>query len=263
MNENFYILIIISIVGIAIIIAGFILLQVRNQDKLLQQQKQRAAEEINHHRALLQAVITSQETERQRIGNDLHDEVGSVLSSLRMLIEKRILHTPSAIEDQFTSQSKGMIDNVIGTVRQIAHNLSPRISGKYAFYDSLLELSDMVKSAGAIQLKLDCTELSMPEKIVPNTAMALYRVIAELINNTIKHAQATTIVISIHTEKDVLHIHYADDGIGLAYHTNAAAKGMGWHNIESRLNMVQATWAIQSENTKGCNIEIAVPLEQP
>jgi signal transduction histidine kinase len=260
MNDNFYILIIISVAGIGLIITGFILLQVRNQNKLLQKQKQIAAAEIAHQKALLQAVITSQETERQRIGNDLHDEVGAVLSSLRMLIEKNNEQEQHDAAAMFTSQSKEMIDSVIRNVRQISHNLSPRISGNFGFYDALLELCDTVNASGTIQLQIDFPESQIPAALDTNTAIAVYRVLAELINNTIKHARAKQISIRISTAGNTMQLYYADDGIGFAYNEALATKGMGLQNIESRLSMIQAGWTMQEENTRGFNISIAVPV---
>jgi signal transduction histidine kinase len=260
MNDNFYILIIISITGIALIITGFIALQIRNQNKLLHKQKEIAAAAIAHQKALLQAVITSQEAERQRIGNDLHDEVGSVLSSLRMLIERHLPLQQLGTDENFAMQSKTMIDSVIGNVRQIAHNLSPRITGKYGFYDSLHALSDIVNASGTIQLQLNFTEDAMPLTIDSTVAMAIYRIVAELINNTIKHAKANHIIISITTNNNIMQIHYTDDGIGFDYNKALAAKGMGLQNIESRLNMIEASWSMQQGNVKGFGIHLTVPL---
>ena len=260
MSDAILILIIISVAGIGLIIIGFIVLQVRSQNKLLQKQKQLAAAEVLHQKALLQAVITSQEAERQRIGNDLHDEVGSVLSSLRMLIEKQDDENEATSVDPFVSQSRGMIDSVIKNVRQISHNLSPHISGNYGFYDALHGLSDTVNAAGAIKLVLNFTEQQIPANLNSTTAMALYRVFAELVNNTIKHAKATNILVDIDTTDTLLQVRYADDGIGFAYRPDAAIQGMGLRNIESRLSMIAATWNMQQEDVSGFNINIAVPL---
>jgi signal transduction histidine kinase len=261
MNDNFYILLVISIAGIGMIITGFILLQVRNQNKLLRQQKQLAAAEIMHQKTLLQAVITSQEAERQRIGSDLHDEVGAVLSSLRMLIEKHSDGSAMAAEEGFTEQSKNIIDRVIKNVRQISHNLSPHINGDFGFYDAVHELCDTVRNSVPIRLTLDFPEEQMPADLNNSTAMAVYRVLAELINNTIKHAGAQHITINIHSTGGEMQISYADDGIGVIYNTASTSKGMGLQNIESRLNMIKASWTFSHENVQGFCIKIVFPIK--
>lgn len=263
MTTDFYILIIISMAGLGIIIVGFILLQVRNQKKLLEKQKQIAAAEIKHQKTLLEAVITSQETERQRIGNDLHDEVGSVLSSLRMLIEKNNTNKSSLTSELFVNRSKEMIDNVIKKTRQISHNLSPHIGGDLCLFDVLHELCDTVNSSGNIAIHTLFDETSFPAGIKENTTVALYRVFAELINNTIKHAQADSIHIEINTNNGVMHIHYSDNGIGLVPGKHRMeTKGMGLQNIESRLNMIHANWKIQENGPKGFGISINVPINE-
>ena len=258
---NIYILIIISVAGVSLIIIGFILLQVRNQHRLLQQQKELAVAELAHQKKLLEAEITSQETERLRIGKDLHDEVGSVLSSLRLLIEGHTEKNQSiAAVAEFDTRSKKIIDRVINNVRQISHNLSPRISGDFGFYDAISELGDTVNNSGAISLALDFNERNTVLTINNTTAMAIYRVVAELINNTIKHAKATAIYITITIKENNMEISYADDGIGFLFSSDKTSKGMGLQNIESRLNMVHAKWWLPASDKKGFNIAISVSL---
>jgi signal transduction histidine kinase len=255
MNESIYIAIISSAAGMCIIITGVILLQVRNQRRLLKKQAELSAAAIAHQKDLLQAVIQSQEAERERIGNDLHDEVGATLSSLRMLIEKNVEETTV---NTFVVQSKAIIDGVIKNVREIAHQLSPHVSGTYGFYDSLHQLCDNINASGKLKVSLEPEEITLPENLAATTSMAIYRVIAELLNNTIRHARATQVCI-LFTSKDdtdVLEIRYKDDGIGL---TTKGSGGMGMHNIESRLNMIQARWEMQQKNSTGFELFISIP----
>lgn len=256
MTDNLYFLIVVGMLGVFLLITLMIILQVRNQNKLLFQQRKMTEAEIAHQKDLLQAVITSQESERQRIGADLHDEVGSVLSSLRLLIEK---HTQTAEAGDFTRQSKTLIDRVITNVRQISHNLSPRISGSYGFFDAVHELADTVNQSGTLGLTLDFDESIAEVPLHENAAMAVYRVLAELINNTIKHARAGNILIRVTVSNGKMDIDYSDDGIGLP-DKKQPGRGMGMQNIESRLNMIDASWQIPGNAVKGFAMEISVPL---
>lgn len=256
MNDNFYILVVLSVAGTGIIVAGFILVQVRNHKRILQKQQQLAAAEIQHQKILLEAVITSQEEERKRIGSDLHDEVGTLLSSLRMLIEK---HKADAAPG-FSARSKEMIDQVIKNVRRISHNLSPHISGSFGLYDAIYELADTVVSLKVMAVKLDFRETDIPDHLDTQRALAIYRVLAELINNTIKHAHASGITIRITTEHNGLRVQYADDGTGFDYIPGSNNNGIGMKNIESRMNMIGADLVISSSLNKGFTAEIAVPL---
>jgi signal transduction histidine kinase len=261
MTDNIYFLIVVGMLGVFLILAFMIMLQVKNQNRLLYQQQKMTEAEIAHQKNLLQAVITSQETERQRIGADLHDEVGSVLSSLRLLIEKHTQTAQPAGEDQlFNRQSKQLIDRVITKVRHISHNLSPRISGSFGFFDAVHELADTVNQSATLHLTLEFDEGTASHPMNENTAMAVYRVLAELINNTIKHAQAANIQILVAVSKDSMKISYSDDGIGFTYDPNGAGRGMGMQNIESRLDMVNAKWELPKNTEKGFAMEITVPL---
>ena len=261
MKDNLYLLIILGIGGTAMIVIGFILLQVRNQKRLLQKQKELAAAEINHQKELLNAAINSQETERQRIGKDLHDEVGSVLSSLRLLIENHTEKPQTGEELAYlSSQSKLIIDRVIQNVRQISHNLSPRISGTFGFFDAVNDLADTVNKSGALQLHLDYPAPLTPTLLPENTAMAVYRVLAELINNTLKHAAARNISLIIRVAAERMAISYKDDGCGFKIENNKTASGMGMRNIESRLSMIGASWKMEGDTGNGFNIEINAPL---
>jgi signal transduction histidine kinase len=256
MTDNPYFLIVVGMLGIFLLIALMIMLQIRNQNRLLHQQRKMSETEISHQKDLLQAVITSQEAERQRIGSDLHDEVGSVLSSLRLLIEK---HIQAHQQDEgFSKQSKQLIDRVITNVRQISHNLSPRIAGSYGFFDAVHELADTVNQSGTLQLHLNFDESIAETPMQENAAMAMYRVLAELINNTIKHAKASNIFISVTVDSGKMDIAYSDDGIGLPKEKQTG-RGMGMQNIESRLNMINASWHTPGI-AKGFTMQVSVPI---
>ncbi|HEX7904283.1 MAG TPA: sensor histidine kinase [Chitinophagaceae bacterium] len=262
MNSQLYILLIISIAGTGLIIIGFILVQVHNQKKMLEKQRQLAAAELKHQKDLLEAVITSQETERQRIGSDLHDEVGTVLSSLRILIEKYESPAQDVASEAFNLQSKEMIDRVIRNVRQIAHNLSPHISGDHGLYDALQALCDAVNLSSTVRIATLFDEDSIPKNLPEATALSLYRVLAELMNNTLKHADAKNITIRIETMNNKLHVMYTDNGIGFLYDSVAVSTGMGLQNIESRISVVGGTYKINSSPGKGMEVSLSIPQHQ-
>lgn len=257
MKPDFYFALIVSIAGTALIIIGFILVQVRNQKKMLTKQQQMAAAELRHQKDLLEAVITSQESERQRIGTDLHDEVGTVLSSLRMLIEKN----EPATKELFHTQSKEMIDRVIKNVREIAHNLSPHIDGDHGLYDALHALCDTVRGTGMIRVSTVFDETAIPKNLPKATGLSLYRVLAELINNTLKHAKAKEITIGMDINNETFHIRYADDGVGFDRNIERSSPGMGLQNIESRISVTGGRYTLRSSPGNGMELNITLPLQ--
>ena len=148
-TDNIYFLVAIAMIGTAFLVLSFILIIIYNSNKLLKQKRKLQEAEINYQKELLYAVIDSQEKERQRIGMDLHDEVGSSLSSLRMIMENFIEKVKGIPEsDSFCTQSKSIIDGVITNVRNISHDLSPLGKGTYDFMDALEDLKDRVNRTG-------------------------------------------------------------------------------------------------------------------
>jgi signal transduction histidine kinase len=91
--------------------------------------------------------------------------------------------------------------------------------------------------------------------------MAIYRVLSELINNTLKHAHAKNIQLAVVVTADKMEIDYRDDGIGISQKDVAASKGMGMQNIESRLGIIDAEWQIQNPEVGGYGVLISVPLK--
>ncbi len=228
------------------------------RNKLLAAQKMQEAE-IGHQKNLLESVITSQEAERKRIGMDLHDEVGAALSTLRIKIEQHAGEVSTA--PAVTENYKVDIDKIIANMRHISHALSPRIAGNFGFYDAVHELADGVNRSGAINMQIDFDENNLPVFANEQAPMALYRVITELVNNTLKHAKAQNIQLTVAVADDAMSMAYSDDGIGIAVNPGTTERGMGMQNIESRLGVIGATWAVQEPEGGGYGVAIRVPLQ--
>lgn len=258
-GDNIYLLIIIGMFGTALLVISFILINIRNRNKLLRQQRKANDAAIQHQKDLLHATITSQEEERKRIGSDLHDEVGSALSTLRIYIQKFTEENPVANTTEFSTQSKSMIDSIITNTRNISHDLSPITGGAYSIMDALEDLCSQVNLSGKPEISLSVSREDILSQLDPNHALALYRVIRELIKNTITHAQANSIIIDITEEDGQFLILYKDDGKGMV--KTMRHKGMGMNNIESRLNMIGANYNINTAPGKGFEISIRVPAK--
>lgn len=228
---------------------------------MLRQKRKLQEAEIHYQKELLYAVIDSQEKERQRIGTDLHDEVGATLSALRLIIEdftEKIKLFPEAAS--FCTQSKAIIDGVINNVRTISHDLSPLGKESHDLMDALEDLTDKINHSGKIHVHLE----KGPDIITGlpgTTSLALYRVFSELINNTIKHAQANHIHLSVNEADEALLFSYRDDGIGLPVEIHTAKKGIGMRNIESRLRMIRSDYAIQNAEKGGFEMNIKLNRE--
>lgn len=256
-DDNIYLLIIIGMFGTVLLVVIFILINVRNRNKLLRHQRKANEAAIQHQKELLHATITSQEEERKRIGSDLHDEVGSALSTLRMYIQKFTDENGTMKANEFGTKSKSMIDGIITNTRNISHDLSPITGGAYGIMDALEDLCSQVNLAGKPEISLSATREDLLSQLDLNHALALYRVIRELVKNTITHAQAGSILIDITESNGQFLITYKDDGKGM--NQPMRHKGMGLTNIESRLTMIGANYTINTAPGKGFEMSISIP----
>lgn len=255
-SDNIYILLLLSMGGVFMLVVAFILIFIRHQNKLLKQQRQLQQAQIAHQQELLLTVIESQEAERKRIGQDLHDDVGTALSNLRIIIERfgqDSYHNP----ETFKITGKKIIDKVIQDVRFISHNLSPSGIELYGLMGALEELCEFISVAHRLQIDISNHTVNMPDQLDQTTALSLYRVMEELLNNTIKHAGASRVNIGFEAAEGLLLVSYSDNGRGIAP-ASQDKRGMGLLNIESRLGIIGATFTILAPQGSGFNILIKI-----
>ncbi|HVW14150.1 MAG TPA: ATP-binding protein [Mucilaginibacter sp.] len=254
-SDNLFILLLISICGVFMLIVSFILLQIRAQNKLLRQKRKLAEAETQYQKDLLHSVILSQEDDRRRIGQNLHDDVGGSLAVLRILLRKH--------EDQTAGQDDArvvLIDRIIENVRNVAHSLSPQYLPVLDLWEVVEELCENLNRSGKPRVEFTYTESVRSNQWDKDLSLAVFRVLQELISNTIKHAEAGLITLNFDTRDDLLLIDYRDDGKGVA--PGVARKGMGLNNIVSRLQMHNATWQMDSQKGKGYHFGIAIPVKK-
>jgi len=253
-TDNILFSVLFAMLGTFILAASFIFFFIRSQRRITQQKEAMQKAELDHSERLLHATLLSQEEERKRIGRDLHDDVGASLSNLKMIMAQSVEVAPDK------PAYKPLIDNIITTVRNISHSLSPPGLSLFGLESTLHELFDNFNIAGNIKLGF---ENEMGEKLNAfneQTALALYRVIQELLTNTVKHANASQVLIKCFEESNNPIITYQDDGKGIDM---AAGKkhGMGMQNIEARLRMIQARYELPAVE-KGFFIRILIPAQK-
>ena len=246
-------------VGVFFIISLMIALQAKNQNKILQQKRTIAENELKHQRDLARILIVSQEDERRRISMDLHDEVGTALSVLRMHFEK--IAGISKPEDLALLHATGKrsIDNIIYSLRKISHDLSPFTKGVYELRKSIEDLIDRVIASNKLIVSVDLNGIEEFSFLPNDTQLALYRILCELINNTIKHAATTSAHLSFVKSGPLLSIYYSDHGIGIM-NAKDMGRGIGMANIESRCNAAGATYTLEENKGKGFGIKIKIPI---
>jgi len=246
-TDNIFLLVLFAMVGTFILVAAFIFFFLKYQRNISRQKEALQKAELEHGEQLLNATLLSQEEERKRIGRDLHDDVGASLSNLKMIMAQNT--------DITSDKHKPLIDNIITTVRNISHSLSPPGLDLFGLEFTLQELLDTFNTSGGIQVHFENETGKKIDALGEKTALALYRVIQELLSNTIKHAHAKNVFIKFFIANNSIAVTYQDDGKGLSA-GNDKKTGMGMQNIEARLKMIQASFTLCTPETKGFFITI-------
>lgn len=259
-TDNIYILVIIAMLGSFILVISFILLLYRSRQKLMLQREKERMNELEYQKALLRSVIESQEAERTRIGRDLHDDVGNALSNLHIITE-RFFRSPYNASDfsGFQQSVKSIVADTIQNVRNISHNLSPEILTLNSTSEAIEDLCYTVNQADKLQLTLQNHASQTLDQLELNSSLSVYRIIEELITNTIKHAGATAITLTFSASPSALTISYADNGKGLTKQPERK-KGRGLYHMESRAELLNATLVFPDQQQSGFAVLIEIPI---
>ena len=212
-------------------------------------------------RKILNAIIETEEKERERFAKDLHDDLGTLLSSINLYIKLLISKETKEDEKQdILNLTKGLIDGAISNTKEIANNLRPNIISRFGLIPAIKSYCDKINETGLIKIILNAI---INKNLNKDLEVAIYRIIKELINNTLKHASATKIEINISNYRKILKLIYIDNGIGFDIEkiiNKKLTKGMGLSNIMSRIKAINGTYKIFSSKEKGTKLVIEVGI---
>lgn len=209
---------------------------------------------------ILSAIIKTEETERQYFAKELHDGLGPLLSSVKMAFSALTKNMNTKNDKKIVSNTENLIDESIIALKEISNKLSPHVLNNFGLYK-------------AVKLFVNKLEINNQPKIIFNSNLedkrfqynieaVFYRVICELIANTIKHASALNINIDLFADKNKLTLDYYDDGVGfILKKIQAEKKGTGYSNIESRIRSLNGIFQIYTNPNEGVNINISVNVE--
>lgn len=254
-------------IGTAVLVVlavGIILFVTRYQQRLLQQQARTRELEAGLQRRVLEAVLQTQEEERRRIARDLHDDVGTTLSALKMQVYA--LTHGSGMSGELT----GVLDDVIQRVRTISSQLLPATLEKFGLAMALPALVQQLNALApntelAFENRLGSHEKSA-RLLNPAGELMLYRIVQELVGNALKHAEARHVWVRLGYASQHLELEVEDDGRGFDY---AAARlrpasdqpgGLGLLSMESRVGVLHGDVKVVSAMGQGTRTTVLVPL---
>jgi PAS domain S-box-containing protein len=207
-------------------------------------------------RITLNAIIQAEEQERARVSQDLHDSIGPLLSAIK-LYSNSIVHADDGTKrKEIHTKITELMDEAVKTVKEISNNLSSHILTNFGFVDAINSFSEKIEMNHPIKI---IREFKQDLDISETVQITLYRVLVELINNTLKYAYASEIKIKLRMVKDRIAINYQDNGIGFKVEKEiVGGKGMGLYNIHSRIKSLGGTISMKSKEGKGTRVDILI-----
>lgn len=239
---------------------GIILISKKYRERLLKQQALLHQTEMNHREDMLIQQLRSVENERRRISRDIHDELGAVFSLLSVTLAQIQSNEPGT--RSYLTHGKELIDSGIHRVRRIAHELIPSELEIFGLAEALKQLCE--ETAFASGLRVAYTNDAVEEtSISKEFQLAVYRIVQELISNSLKHAGAHQIQIHIHATESNFFLDYSDDGKGMTTAQTDGRARHGFNNIETRILLLNGRWEISKNKTHGFACRLIIPLSIP
>jgi signal transduction histidine kinase len=204
---------------------------------------------------LIEAVIETEASERKRIARDLHDGLGPVLSAINHYFQAYI-DADAAGKESIQTKLHQVISGAIDEVSRISHNISPYVLENHGLHTALNNFIAPLANTGKIKIEYTSDFI---ERFESNKELTVYRCITELLNNTMKHADASRITIDIKSREKVLDVFYTDDGKGFDLNLSNT-EGMGLFNIKNRVETFGGKLAIDSSMKNGIRVNIEIPL---
>lgn len=224
-------------------------------------QKNRYQRELNRQQVeLFNAIAATQDQERKRIAQDIHDSLGSVLSAAKLkLTEARELRPEFAADEKFIT-GISLLDEASAELRNISHNIMPATLSKLGLLPALKNLSEKISSHKGLQVNFSAHEFE--SRLDEQTEISIYRIILELINNIVKHASASLATVQLVKHPDNINITVEDNGQGFDYQKILQEKkGIGLGNIQSRVDYMKGTIDVDAVPGRGTTVIIDIPLE--
>src|SRR5258705_4537725 len=217
--------------------------------------QQRINQKLNREK--IEAEILTLEKERQRVASDLHDDLGPVLSAIKFKINS--VESKSEEDVELIRKASGYVDETIQRIRQIAFNLMPNTLTRKGLVAATEEL--ISKITESLPLKISYQLNPIPD-ISLQKSINLFRIVQEIIQNTVKHAGASELFIKLEVKEKHIVLITEDNGTSFNYEkVNDLKKGLGLRNLASRVEIMNGTSAVDTGPGKGVKYKFEIPID--
>lgn len=213
-----------------------------------------------NEKRLLAVMIQAEENERKRLAKDLHDGLGPLLSTVKMSLSALKKSNNTETNSEIINNLETVTIEAIRSIKDISNNLSPHVLDNFGLDKAIRNFLQKIINTGTIKIVYNSNINN--HRFDANTEAIIYRVVCELVNNTIKHAKAKKIIINLNYDLFGIKLDYKDDGSG--FETNALfksqEKGTGLYNIISRIHSLKGKVEFNSSTGKGTEVLIEIPF---
>lgn len=264
-KANRLVMYIIGAVSVALIAIGTLIVKnarrkekISLQEKLIEQQKLEKALK-DHELQSIDIMLEGQEKERQRIANDLHDNLGSMLATLKMNFENLRLRKNSSdpTENVLFERTDSLIDEAYHKVRRLAHGKNAGVLASEGLIPALQKLTSKISIPDKLELQF--IPYGFTKRLDNQMEIAIFRTLQELCANIIKHSKATEATLQLTHHEDSINIILEDNGVGFDPET-VSSDGMGLGSIKKKIMQLSGTFEIDSTPGKGTTILIDLPV---
>ncbi|MEM6270165.1 MAG: tetratricopeptide repeat protein [Bacteroidota bacterium] len=206
------------------------------------------------------ALFEGKEQERRRIATDLHDNLGSMLSTVKLYfsaLEGRLADLPADRRDHLSTATR-LMDDAVGEVRRIAHDLVNGTLVKVGLVAALEEMAATIAQTG--QTDVEVLSHGLHARLESETEIALFRIVQELLNNTLRHADAQQVTIQLNRLNGILSLMVEDDGRGFNPEKVPKEGGMGLNSIRERVAGLGGKVTFDSQPRCGTTVVVEIPL---
>jgi signal transduction histidine kinase len=212
---------------------------------------------------ILSTTLRTEERERVRFSKELHDGLGPLLSSAKMSLSALPKDALTDTDREIVAGTAMVIDEAIRSLREISNNLSPHVLNEFGLGRGVGNFIN--RSAAMHLMKIDYLTNLRDERFDVDVEVILYRVICELINNSLKHSGATEARLSLNYNAPFIELDYSDNGCGFSHSTSTLTdigSGMGLTNISSRINTLAGRLEIDGKKGEGMSAHIEIDLSE-
>ncbi len=206
--------------------------------------------------SLFQSVIDAEEKERTRIAKDLHDSLGASLSAVKLYFEGL---KPSIPDQEKSTLVYDMLADACNEVRAISHQMMPQVLLREGLFVATRQFCTPFMNLPQLKFELNILgPESRPNN--PTTELMIYRVLQELINNSLKHSKATEIIVQLIQSKNELILSVEDNGIGGDIKINESSNGLGISNLVSRVKYLNGQITFDNVENSGLTALVRIPF---